>query len=563
MDGWERLVINPNERAISTDIIRLQAFKGADAAEIWRALLDTSSNTDNLDASSFGTSPGGGSTSQTSPVSAAVLNGLAVIPAVGSLSLQVQPGICFLYDPDATPNSDESQYKFVRDPGVQTPGVLLMTANSSGSTRIDVIEVARANIAGGAPDAVIETDNRDQYNTTTGLFSATTVNKVTAGRLQYRVRAGTPGGGFPGTAAGWMPLVVASVPTGTTTNDTITFWDVRPLVEDRVLAPFNLTTQRALSRGFALADDATNNPKTILTGEVSCGAPDLFSTTGNALYRLGGRIRRGSPGLDGPNAGLPDGVDLNDAANQSGAMIASSPTYVYLAEPFSLPRWARYTDAASGARKPRSCRGMLIVSQVGPYHYSVAPSGSITLPASMGFNGAGTSKAACIFVTSTNGAARVMGGVMDEARNCFWNTQTYSTPAGTLTGGGTANQTVTFNLSDGSTHPPNAKALWVVFSFTYSTAGNLSQQLQMFAKMQVSGGGPTPFSVQQSTQLPFTDATFLVSNPIITWLFRVPIIPAYPSISSPANRQLAVNIQSAAGFTLASQTMQVVGAELV
>ena len=39
--GWKDLLMNPSERALSTDINRLQTFKGADLGDLWRALANT------------------------------------------------------------------------------------------------------------------------------------------------------------------------------------------------------------------------------------------------------------------------------------------------------------------------------------------------------------------------------------------------------------------------------------------------------------------------------------------------------------------------------------------
>src|ERR1700729_3903361 len=211
--GDKEMVINSLARAVSTDQTRMQKFANADRAELFRFLLDISMGSDDLDANGVLTQY----TTQNNPLNAEIIgNGLTVKPVVGALDLLVDPGLLYLLNPDAAP--DDSNYKYVNDAGIGTTGLLAMTANSSGQTRIDVIECQ--NLV----NATAETDNRDIFNPSTGAFNATTVSKAVKGYLTYRVRAGTPGSGFPGTAAGWLPLAVASVPTATTTNDTICFW---------------------------------------------------------------------------------------------------------------------------------------------------------------------------------------------------------------------------------------------------------------------------------------------------------------------------------------------------
>jgi hypothetical protein len=357
--GWKEEIYNPSERALSSDLMRMQRFKGADAAEIWRKQIQDTRGTDDSLA-------GGGALpltiTTTAPVSAEVHGGLLVRPQNGSLSLFVDDGIVTLIDPDSPENPDESIYKFVRDPGISVLGTLLMTANPAGSIRIDIIECART----GSPDLILETDNRDIFNPITGLFAPATVSKVSAGRLQYRVRAGVAGAGFPGLVAGWLPLAVVSNPPASTSNDDMTFWDVRPLISDRVWAPFkNAYTNPRLRRNYISIDRTAVAGKAFLIGQVDASVHFANNGVDVGWYRLGGTMNRGTPGTDGT-------CDLNDAANQSGAL--ASPCYVYLLEPYGLPRWARYLDSIAGTRVPRSPRGIPVVTTIAPVALTNAPS---------------------------------------------------------------------------------------------------------------------------------------------------------------------------------------------
>lgn len=551
--GFQELVINPNERALSTDIMRLQRFKGRDVAEIFRAAIDSYAGTDDLDAGGL-FSP---VTTQNSPVAAEIMGGLLVSPQVGSLNLLVSAGVAFLYDPDAAPNSDESQYKLADDPGVTIAGTLVMTANTSGQTRIDVIECARSNIGGSGTDQVIETDNRDVYNTTTGLFSATTVNKVTDGRLQYRVRQGTPGAGFPGTVAGWLPLAVASVPNTTTTNDTITFWDVRPLVGDRAFQPFSKSKDLPHIDVKAVADGTGTYGAghTALTGVFETTDVD-FSTTPQTpgRYRLGGRIRRGTPGSDTALSPTVDGLDLGDTTNTDGSLSVSTPTaYVYVLSPFNLPRWARYTDAGTGVRKPRSPRGIILASATAPKHFWGGPSAPISL-ASCGFAGQTTQRGTCIMVLPAVGAGIPSSGVSD-GRQQFSNALNGTPTSGTITGGGTL---ATFPLVDGTSHPAHAKAL-IAQVFLLLSVPNNSDYLDLL--LQLRNGSGTLANVYEGRQAAM-NSSGSTQTTSMAFTVRIPLVPGYPVASPPATRNLVASLGSNVASIITSASLTPLGWEL-
>ena len=386
--GFRRLRINTQERAVSSDINRLQTFASQDIAEIFRGLVDAYVTTDDDDLSEV--APG----TIESPVRAEIINGLMVKPQGGVLDLFVDLGAVFILAPDAAP--DESNYKLIRDVGIATPGLLQMTANASGSTRIDVIECSIN------PVEAIVTDSRDIFDASSGLFATATVTKELRGRLQYRVRAGTPGAGMPAHQAGWLPLCVASVPTGTTTNDSITFWDVRPLLSDR-------------PTGVSYRPSAVPVPPYVL-GRISypnAAGGGLFSGYARATLsgrQVGGTLRRGSPGSDAAAS-----INLNDAANyESGVTFASAYRYyVYLMTPFGLPRWARYTDGPAG-RTPRSPKGIPVMSKTGPSGFSGKPSAGIVMPAAFGFGSTAQTEGVCIAASQVADQGSGIGTVSTE-----------------------------------------------------------------------------------------------------------------------------------------------------
>ncbi|SRR5579859_130939 len=443
--GMKEAVFNTRERLVSTDQNRAQKFKGADVAELMRAMVDTGQGTDDLDAAGVQTL----NTVQGTPLVGEVFSGLMVKPQLGAttLDLLVDPGVAYVLDPDSAP--DDSSYKYVRDPGVTTLATLTMTANGAGSARIDVIEVQDAS-------SVVETDNRDIFNPSTGLFTATSVTKARASSFTYRVRLGVAGAGFPGVVQGWMPLCVASVPAGATGNDQMTFWDVRPMVGDRAFAPHNIKLD--LPRPFPGTRAAVNT-------RVSAGKALM---NGLAEYivgnrRVGGRIRRGTP----DTAANVDSVDLQDAANLSSGFsyVASGLYFVYLLLPFGLPRWARYTNAADGQRVPRSPRGIIAVSAVVPSHLYGSPGSVVALPTSTGLGGS-TATGVCIEAAFSTAGSMPASADLDSVWTHDTDSGAIATTTFTAAGGGTSAQ-ATWNLSENVSYPANARAIHVMLSVTF------------------------------------------------------------------------------------------------
>jgi hypothetical protein len=459
--GGKQLVYSTLERAISADQNRAQLFAACDRGELFRYLMDTPRGADDLSASAAATQVA----SLTSPITAEVMGGLMVRPQLTAdgatgLDVFVDPGIAWMINPDGDP--DSSNYKFVRDPGVSgLPSALQMTTNSSGSTRIDVVECAYVL---NTP----ETDNRDIWNPATNTFAAAAISKATQAGLVYRVRTGTPGSGFPGTASGWLPLAVASVPNGTTGNDTITFWDVRPLVSDRVVSPGNISFEMAHWHPSSSMTVQVRGAQSILTGFFETTATDIV-TPAYGVYRLGGRMRRGTPGTDIPLA-LFDGLDLAAAANQDGT-VAPGVNYLYVCEPLGLPRWARYTDATTGARVPRSPRGMLVLSNTVPNHLYGTPHTAIALPASTGLGGT-TNKATAILAVGTlsSGSSQPAGAMLTGRYACIANGAYGSFNTGISTAAFTTS-VASFILSEGTNFPSYARGVWVTFVLTMTGSG--------------------------------------------------------------------------------------------
>ncbi|MGA7123698.1 MAG: hypothetical protein WBY94_26575, partial [Polyangiaceae bacterium] len=526
------------ERALSSDINRAQLFAAANASERLRYEMNIGAGTDDLDADGAVPVP---VTALTSPMTAEIFNGFRVGFGVGSLTITVDPGVMYAIVPDG--DADSSVYKEVVDPGIAS-GMIAMTGNVSGSTRIDVVECQYTTVT-------TETDNRDVFNPATGGFAAASVTKVQSGGLTYRVRQGTPGSGFPGTASGWLPLAVASVPNGATSNDSMTFWDVRPLLKDRIFAPFNSTSDTSRwHHSNYVVDTVLSTGKSLLLGSVDVSATDPI-TPSPGTRRLGGRLRTSSVSADLP--GGYDGVDLNDSNNWSGTIPANGIGYLYLLEGiYGLPRWARYSNATTGVRTPRGPRGFLVVSPNVPVDYWGSPIGSIGVPSITGLGGTSTYKGVCL-------GALLYSSSKATATVCDGRTQ-WSQAYGSFSGvnSGTGPFTVVYTLTDNATHMGGAKALWVTFSISINqSVTNLPVAIAV--SLQDSTLGQT-FAVPYADSFgppPTSPTTFTLTRTI-----RVPWPSIYPYAASIAVRKLVVTVTGPTSIGSGTSSATVVGWDL-
>lgn len=438
--GRREMVFNTQERAISIDLNRAQKFASADLQEMLRYAWDVSGGSDDLDAGGV-MSPITGSTS---PLKAEVIQGLMVKPQLATTFCTFEGGVLLAIAPDS--GVDDSAYKYIRH--VETGETVNIAPNASGSIRIDVIECRPS------PSQSQVSDSRDVFNPSTGLFTAAQVVKETKGFLEFRTRQGTPGAGFPGTAVGWLPLAVASVPNASTTNDTVTFWDVRPLMNDREHGQNSLTTDMSLpaeTEGFI---EYIAGPTSTLKGHTR----SFFDGR-----RVGGRLRRGSPGVDA------DSVLLTDSANYDPTYVlaAQQLAYLYLMTPFGLPRWARYTDAVSGIRKPRSPRGIVLLSLVPPTNTG-RPTAGITFPTVFGFGATTSTEGTCFASTLMKAGGGIESTSYNGRNNLMGNPIGTNAIAGVATVGNARKYTVQYGVHI----PPNARGMWVQIQYSRTINAN-------------------------------------------------------------------------------------------
>lgn len=380
--GGKREVFNSLERAISSDLNRAQSFVHTDMADMLKMLMLSSTSLTGAETLPSGVA---------APLAMMIVNGFLVKPDSAGQTMLIDAGVAVINRPDTSPDGDDSTAKFVNDPGVTNTATLPWVANVSGSTRIDIVECAVVGEDGagaGTGESVIETASRDIYNTTTGLFTPANVTKVSAVRFQYRVRHGTGGGGWPGTVAGWRPLAVISVPTGAATYGATTWFDVRPLFSD-------LAFNGDVKRRNKITHQHGHCGPTIGGSSVTYPYKTIYGTF-EAVYagrHIGGDIPLGGYDLD---SGYYSAVNFaTTACNVDGWW------HLYLAVPFGLPRWARYTGTPL---LPGSMRGIPVAIQIDPDGYTGEPVSAVALPSGLGFVGSTTTAAFRVFSGRSIGA---------------------------------------------------------------------------------------------------------------------------------------------------------------
>jgi hypothetical protein len=545
--GAKTLVMNPLERALSTDINRLQNFADASVAEVLRAILNTKVGFDDVNAGALYIP----NTSQGNPLAGEVLSGLLFAPTGGGTSASVGAGVVAVFDPDTIPSTDDSQYKVITDSGTVT-ATLNLTSNSSGLLRIDVVECSRVQ-----PDNVLETDSRDVYVPSSGTFTSVTVNKVAQSQMQYRIRTGTAGSGFPGTAQGWLPLAVISVPTGSSVWDTCTMWDVRPLLEDRVYALGQSVRDLPKVERCMVNIDATNHAgMSQLTGVIEAELQGR---------KLGGNMMSSCPQGTGGGVGLTADalyIDLDDTKNQSAG--TSIPTtgfnYVYVSAPFGLPRWAKYTKGPSG-RVPRSPRGILIASTTPPdLAYGTPHGGSLILPPCLQNSGntavdtaAYPPASVCVVTRIGTSSSSPKGGMVASGRQHWANGPT---PTNTASIGSFQ---ATFTLTPNVDFPAHARALYFQITATFSNSGTTSTYQLGPGNIILENGLGTVVGVQTPQGSGLFGGAYTGT---LTYIFtvRVPLLSYYelvgtPGTSTPGNASTLALVWTVSPISFTGSTL--------
>jgi hypothetical protein len=538
--GQRRIIGNSRERLITPDFNRAQAFIGRANAELVRMILLARYREDEgSDELVPAESPAAG------PLTAIVAGGLRFRPTIGSVDAFVEPGALLIINPESPLNPDDSPGKLIVDEGVQTIGELALTAGDPALIRIDVIECAPSEI-------VRELDNRDVFDPTTGLFTVATVDKVSDTALNYRIRTGTPGAGFPGVAVGWLPLAVASVPANATTWDQCIIWDVRPRLVDRARSPLrtervfgHYQVQWGIMRGSAL------RLRGYFEGVRGMTPVSALSTSVGSENRFGGLMM--------PSIDLADAVNVREPGFVA---VASTPWYLYVCQPFGLPNWARYVDSNGQLLPATTPRGIPVLTQKAPAGYRQFPT-AISLPTGTGLGG------------STTNAMAVASGALDGAatfENCFYDGRRTWIGEGSGVGPGTgievtatpAGATVGIAIVPGTSCPPNATAIRVRAEVTFTGMGGDEEILSRIVEVRDAANTTTAlvagvhrFPVRMPALGSFTDR-------FEDW---IPLMPNEASddilMFGPVNQTIRLNYTSAlAAFTITGAFASVVGWEL-
>lgn len=360
--GRKALRQNTRERVISSDWNRQQSFTAGWVNEAMRRQM-LSPQDDSLFVGTTFNAPGALTNAfdvlvPNAPDYAGILNGLMVIVPAAATYVLVTSGMLIVVDPEGmvgssdplplSPDDGPGPARVVASEGVAVVGALPWIPNPGPGTRVDIVEVQRTNI-------VSETDNRDIFNPSTGLFSPLAVTKVTVGELTYRIRQGVAGGGLPAAALGWVPLAVIAAAAGSVSLDPCTVWDVRPLLSD-LANPYAQVRSifPTVDRYQMVCENKSAPGQLRLSGESLCTY--LGWKNGGIFAELG----------------IASFINLLNAPFYQAAgfaPVAGLPYYVYALWPGGFVRWVRYYPTpvpGLGGRGPGSFRGVITVSQTPP-----------------------------------------------------------------------------------------------------------------------------------------------------------------------------------------------------
>jgi hypothetical protein len=390
--------------------------------------------------------------------------------------------------------------------------VLPFTANGSGQIRIDLVECQPVA-------TTLETSSRDIFNPATGLFVPGSVPKVATFGLQYRIRLGTPGAGVPALASGWLPLAAIVVPPGVANFTTCDFYDVRPLVEDRVEA------QPGYAGGVYVANQYCP-VRAAYFGSSGGGAYNIngYSESQFGGYRAGGWLRRSSPSFSGSFTGIgaldgdPDFFNALLPDNQVSAFVAAPNSITYLVAffPAGLPRWVRYSHSAVGGgfgRIPKGPRGILKLTSRAPFKSGIAD------PQVLGSGFTGTAPGVVLgTIVYDNAGSTLLPG---NANGGLY----YFATGFTLVNQATASSTqVDFSLTDDIEYPPNASELLADISFSITNSNTVPVQFEILTHLDY-GGTNMQWVDNRTVMVPAGVLSYAVQFTI-----RVPLLARYSPV---------------------------------
>jgi len=502
-----RIHFSTREQLLSPDFNRLQTLLAGDRDSLLRALY-------NDQRWGFHRAPGFSSIrgAVETPIAADVFAGLMVRPD-NATSLTIDPGVvAFWRGTGAGPlGAEDSPYALCVSPGLPTLGVLTFTANAGGGTRLDVIECRPL-------DTVTESGNRNIFDTSTGLFAPALVDKVKSTTLEFRIRVGTSGGGFPGVVSGWLPLAVCCVQVGASNFSQCDFWDVRPLVDERMPRTDPFTTEDFLDQEARIDRCEYSVMEGTGANRFLQGYSDA---TFNGYFAGGDLLRSSASSLAafGSSAG-PDGgeslLHVNSVQNQADGFTfpgAKSVYYIAALFPHGLPRWVRYgqvVNPAFGVRTPRGPRGILTVTRQTPFaggYYDGVPA-----PAMCGFTGG--HRGVALGIQSIETAAFRPG-----IANGRWHYNGHQVPSDlNLAPSAQTTASLTFTLPDGVIVPVAASEIIVSISALTVTAASDQPMAISAHLMDAASSTITVAALMQTSHWVYSSG-----NSVQTPMFVVPL----------------------------------------
>lgn len=520
--GLQHLIWNFQERVVSDDFNRAEQFAASALAELLRLPLTAIALESEAEGKTTPAATAG------NPLRAVVFEGIRFRPEIGTTTGFVEPGCALVVYPDASPHPADSPARLLLDPGVQSAGTLTLTAGGGGA-RVDVVECQPTNV-------VTEADSRDVFDPSTGLFSPSLVNKVARGGLTYRIRTGTAGAGFPGTASGWLPIAVCLVPSSATTWDDCTVWDVRPLLADLARPPHVVSEDfpRVRQSGSAIHVGAgVWQAKGVVDGELNgwkCGGELAPSASGADFLLLNSAGGRQEPGF---------------------SAVASTPWYLYLVQPFGLPRWVQLTPSTSGGqRRPIGPRGIPVFTQKAPEGLSGRAGSAIALPTATGL-GSSSSNALAVMSGAFASAAAFCGVVVADGWSEISEGGISTSPtsgAGTLT--------VTYRLVGNTNVPAHARAVRVRFLTTYTDTPGYITSFARRIQVYDAAGGNLLYAKRRTT----TEGIPVGGSFVDTFEADLEIPPNYPGgTPQTIDVQLTITATSGGAQVFSSQSMLTVG----
>lgn len=352
MSGTDQIVINTRERAVSADINDLQSLKDRTLLDSWRQMLERRTFT-------LGAAPAGAPSN-------VVLGGLEVSPA--GTDVVIAPGVLLQESLTLvpTPGTLDSSYRWASLLAAATE-----TPPAPGSDTWYLLEAQMVEV-------VALSTTRDIFNTGTGLFVPTLVDKRNERTLAFQFITGTSTQAPAPTGGDWVPIAIVFRPGGGGPVLASHLIDVRPMF-DRDLALDRFYSSSIRARGDRL----------VVTSSVP-GTPSNSITVNAEVYANPQRLWHARTSA----------LDVSAAAVLEVGTVLAADTWFYL----YLCPWQGLAPVDPRVATATG-RGVLCLSANGPATQGGARNTStIALPAPYGVSAAPVNECVCVAALRRNAA---------------------------------------------------------------------------------------------------------------------------------------------------------------